>query len=95
MLQPTARQRDILDFMHATIRQRGYGPTLREIGKKFEIKSTNGVTDHMKALERKGYVVRGERPREPWRPVHVAPPPLPIETATPHHCPTCTCGKES
>ena len=39
----TDRQREILDFITQSIRDRGYPPTLREIGIHFGIKSTNGV----------------------------------------------------
>src|SRR5678810_766041 len=42
----TDRQQEILDFISASIRERGYPPTLREIGLHFGIKSTNGVNDH-------------------------------------------------
>ena len=56
----TQRQRDILEFISASIAERGFPPTLREIGEHFNIRSTNGVNDHLKALERKGYLVRGE-----------------------------------
>lgn len=34
-------------------------PTMREIGKVMCIRSTNGVADHLRALERKGYIRRG------------------------------------
>src|SRR5437868_13304911 len=54
----TDRQREILDFISQSIRERGYPPTLREIGIHFGIKSTNGVNDHLKALEKKGYLQR-------------------------------------
>ncbi|MCA9522077.1 MAG: transcriptional repressor LexA, partial [Myxococcales bacterium] len=37
---------------------RGYPPTIREIGAHMGIGSTNGVSDHLKALERKGYLER-------------------------------------
>jgi len=37
---------------------RGYGPTVREIGEHFEIKSPNGVMCHLRALERKGLITR-------------------------------------
>ncbi len=43
----TQRQRDILDFISASIHERGYPPTLREIGERFHIRSTNGVNDHL------------------------------------------------
>lgn len=52
----TARQQKVLDFVVDTIQKYGYPPTLREIGEHMGIKSTNGVSDHLKALERKGYL---------------------------------------
>ncbi|MFT7521427.1 MAG: repressor LexA [Kiritimatiellia bacterium] len=52
------RQRQILDFITAQIDQRGICPSYREIGQGLGIGSTNGVSDHIKALERKGYVER-------------------------------------
>ena len=58
-LQPlTERQKMILDFIKQSIRERGYPPSLREIGTHMNIKSTNGVNDHLTALERKGYLRR-------------------------------------
>jgi repressor LexA len=54
----TKRQRDIYDFLKDKIRNRGYGPTVREIGSKFGIRSPNGVMCHLKALERKGLISR-------------------------------------
>jgi repressor LexA len=54
----TERQQAILDFIVATIRTRGFPPTLREIGRDFNIRSTKGVNDHLEALERKGKIRR-------------------------------------
>ena len=54
----TVRQQEILDFIRARIGDRGYGPTVREIGIRFEIRSPNGVMCHLKALERKGLISR-------------------------------------
>ncbi len=56
--QLTARQREIYDFLLRTIREKGYAPSITEIGARFKIASTNGVSDHLKALERKGYIRR-------------------------------------
>src|SRR3954469_24785136 len=56
----TERQEKILPFIKKTILEQGYPPTIREIGEHFGIRSTNGVNDHLKALERKGYLLRGE-----------------------------------
>src|SRR5207237_9641155 len=56
----TERQEKILSFIKKSIIDQGYPPTIREIGEHFGIRSTNGVNDHLKALERKGYLERGE-----------------------------------
>ena len=54
----TKRQEQTLAFIRYSIENRGYPPTLREIGEHMGIKSTNGVNDHLRALERKGYLRR-------------------------------------
>jgi len=64
----TDRQREILDFITQSIRDRGYPPTLREIGAKMGIRSTNGVNDHLRALERKGYLTREDMKSRALRP---------------------------
>lgn len=56
--QLTERQREIYDFIQEKIDSRGYGPTVREIGLAFNIKSPNGVMCHLKALEKKGLIKR-------------------------------------
>jgi len=56
--QLTERQREIYDFIREKIEIRGYGPTVREIGLAFDIKSPNGVMCHLKALEKKGLIKR-------------------------------------
>lgn len=52
----TDRQRDILSFIEQFRNENGYPPTLREIGKKFEIASTFGVKRHLEALVKKGFI---------------------------------------
>ncbi|MDA0657531.1 MAG: transcriptional repressor LexA [Planctomycetota bacterium] len=54
----TKRQRAVYDFVRDKIRNRGYGPTVREIGHHFGINSPNGVMCHLKALEKKGMISR-------------------------------------
>jgi len=54
----TDRQSAIYDFLKEKIINRGYGPTVREIGNHFGIRSPNGVMCHLKALERKGLITR-------------------------------------
>ena len=65
----TDRQREILDFITGSIRERGYPPTLREIGLHFGIRSTNGVNDHLRALEKKGHLQREDLKSRALRPV--------------------------
>ncbi len=55
----TERQEAIANFIASHSEKHGYPPTIREIGEAFGIRSTNGVNDHLKALERKGYLDRG------------------------------------
>ena len=57
---PTERQMEIYAFIRDKIHSRGYGPTVREIGTAFKIRSPNGVVCHLKALERKGMITRGK-----------------------------------
>lgn len=54
----TDRQRVVLRFVHAHTVTHGNPPTLREIGAELGIRSTNGVNDHIRALERRGLIVR-------------------------------------
>ena len=54
----TDRQRAVFEFIRDLIQQRGYGPTVREVCEKFNIRSPNGVMCHLKALERKGVISR-------------------------------------
>jgi repressor LexA len=54
----TKRQRMVYEFIRDKIRNRGYGPTVREIGEQFGIASPNGVMCHLKALEKKGLITR-------------------------------------
>ena len=58
--QLTERQKEIYEFIRKKIESRGYGPTVREIGVAFKIKSPNGVMCHLKALEKKGLITREE-----------------------------------
>lgn len=64
----TERQQQALDFICHCISDRGYPPTLREIGAHMGIRSTNGVNDHLRALERKGYLVREDMKSRALRP---------------------------
>src|SRR5579863_289741 len=65
----TQRQQMVLDYIRQSITERGYPPTLREIGARMGIRSTNGVNDHLRALERKGYLTREDMKSRALRPI--------------------------
>jgi repressor LexA len=53
-----SRQRAVLEFIERSTKANGYAPTVREIADALGLRSTNGVTDHLVALERKGWISR-------------------------------------
>jgi repressor LexA len=71
MQKLTQRQKMVLEFIQTTIDTDGYPPTLREIGNFMGIRSTNGVNDHLRALERKGYLTRKDMKSRTLRPTRV------------------------
>ena len=54
----TERQQAIYEFIREMTASRGMPPTMREIGAKFGIRSTNGVEKNLLVLERGGYISR-------------------------------------
>ena len=50
----TARQQRILDFIAETVRERGYPPTVREIGEAVGLTSSSSVHAQLANLEKKG-----------------------------------------
>lgn len=52
----TDRQLEILSYVARHIDRHGWQPSYREIGKKFRIRSPNGVRCHFKAMENKGVI---------------------------------------
>jgi repressor LexA len=61
----------VLQYIQSSITERGYPPTLREIGNFMGIRSTNGVNDHLRALERKGYLTREDMKSRALRPTQL------------------------
>lgn len=55
----TSRQKEILDYLESFTQRIGYPPTVREICKATGLKSPRSVSQHLQALERKGYIQRG------------------------------------
>ena len=63
----TPRQRKIWKWMVQFQREHGYPASLREIGDRFKIQSTNGVAGHMKAMLKKGVVRTVFRQARSWQ----------------------------
>ncbi len=59
----TKRQEMILQYVMDYVQREGYPPSIREIGREFGIGSLRGVTVHLDALSRKGYITRSNTPR--------------------------------
>jgi repressor LexA len=59
----TARQEAILNYVIEYQGENGYPPSVREIGERFGIGSLRGVTVHLDALRKKGYIERSNIPR--------------------------------
>ena len=58
-MQPlTKRQREILDYLHEFIGERGYAPSLEEIGRRFGLSSLATVHKHLTNLQDKGFIRR-------------------------------------
>lgn len=54
----TGKRREILEFITAQLRQRGYPPSVREIGDAVGLTSSSTVHTHLTTLERQGYLHR-------------------------------------
>ncbi|MCJ7436157.1 MAG: transcriptional repressor LexA [Acidimicrobiia bacterium] len=56
--QLTDRQRQVLEFIDAEVRERGYPPSVREIGEAVGLSSSSTVHAHLAALQEKGFLKR-------------------------------------
>lgn len=54
----SAKQQQILEYMKAEVREKGYPPSVREICEAVGLKSTSTVHGHLARLEKKGYIRR-------------------------------------
>lgn len=75
------RAREILAYIERFQRDKGYPPTIREIGAEFGIHSTNGVRYYLTILEKAGHLRRRlkiSRGIESVRPQHRKPEGIPI-----------------
>lgn len=69
VMKLTKRQGEVLEVIARHIEEVGYPPTIRELGDALGIRSTNGVNDHLKALEKKGYLTREDAKSRTMRPL--------------------------
>ena len=60
MRKITDRQKQVLDYICDFIDEHSYAPSIRDIQKHFELKSTKGVKDHIDRLVEKGYLIRAD-----------------------------------
>ncbi|HAM16579.1 MAG TPA: transcriptional repressor LexA [Eggerthellaceae bacterium] len=77
----TRKQQAVMDSIERCIRQKGYGPTVREICSDLGLSSPSTVHVHLKTLEKKGYIVR-----DPLKSRSISLPPsrkLELETEEP------------
>jgi repressor LexA len=54
----TARQRNIMEYIIAEVQQKGYPPSVREIGEAVGLSSSSTVHAHLAKLEQLGYIRR-------------------------------------
>jgi repressor LexA len=73
--QLTQRQREVLDFIQAFTEEHGVPPTVREIGGRFRV-TPRAAFDHLRALERKGYLRRRSTEGRTSRALTLATPPV-------------------
>ncbi|MCZ3386177.1 MAG: transcriptional repressor LexA [Actinomycetia bacterium] len=60
----TQRQRLVLEYIHRSVSERGYPPSMREIGDAVGLTSPSSVKHQLASLERKGFIRRDpNRPR--------------------------------
>ncbi len=78
MEQLTQKQTDILEFIRDEIDLKKRPPSVREIGEHFNLASTNGVSQHLDALERKGYIRRSRKISRGIELLHYMPWALPV-----------------
>jgi repressor LexA len=54
----TGKRREILEYIEASLRDRGYPPSVREIGEAVGLTSSSSVHAHLATLQRQGYLRR-------------------------------------
>lgn len=57
----TKRQKEFLEAIYSSIETEGYPPTFEDLKNKFNISSNQAIIDHLKCLEKKGFIKRDEK----------------------------------
>jgi repressor LexA len=87
----TNRQQEILEYVSSFTHDAGYPPTVREIGRATGLRSPRSVSQHLHALEKKGYIHRG---REKSRAIRVLDrPDSPVPATGGHAIPLLMRGR--
>lgn len=73
MREVTSRQREVLNFIRTFTVRHGVPPTVREIGERFRV-TPRAAFDHLRALERKGFLQRRSSARRTSRALTLAEP---------------------
>ncbi len=73
----TRRQQEVLAFMRTFSQRHGVPPTVREIGERFRV-TPRAAFDHLRALERKGYLRRRSAPGRTSRALTLADRAAPV-----------------
>ena len=76
MLPLTKRQAEMLAYIREYLSEEGVAPTVRELANRFGLRATNAVADHLRALERKGYLRREDMKSRALKLVADMSPPL-------------------
>ena len=71
----TAKQKRVLEIVEESLRERGFAPTVREIGASIGARSSCTVFKHLEALERKGYI---KKDRYKYRSISIVGVELPM-----------------
>jgi len=69
----TERQRQVLDFIRWSLKERGVAPTLREIAEHFGFSSTASAQKHVNELQKKGWLFRSKHRRRGLVPLESDP----------------------
>jgi len=87
MTELTERQRQVLEFIDAEVRRRGYPPSVREIGEAVGLSSSSTVHAHLAALQDKGYLKRDPTKPRAIELVYEATSGAPVERRPVRHVP--------